>query len=38
MSVFDEEDSQTVRLMGYGFAGIIALTVCLIGLAMLVTG
>jgi hypothetical protein len=38
MSVFDEQDSQTVRLMGYGFAGIMVLTACLIGLALLVTG
>lgn len=37
MSVFNDEDKATVKLLGYGFAGIGALTVALILLALLVT-
>jgi hypothetical protein len=36
--VFDQEDTQTVKLMGYGFASIGVLTVALICLAIFVTG
>ena len=38
MSVFNEEDSKTVRIIGIGAAGFGALTVALIILALIVTG
>lgn len=37
MSVFDEEDSQTVRSLAMTFAGFITLTVALIVLAIFIT-
>ena len=37
MSVFDEEDSAILKLLGYGALGIGVLTVALIILAMAVT-
>jgi len=38
MSVFEEDDSKTVRLIGMGAIGFIALTVALVLLALVITG
>ncbi len=37
MSVFEQEDQQTIKLLLYGFLGITALTVSLILLALAIT-
>jgi hypothetical protein len=37
MSVFDEEDGQTVRALGLTMAGFLLLTVVLISLALIIT-
>ena len=36
MAIFDGEDRETVRTLAFGFAGIVALCVVLIGLALVV--
>lgn len=38
MSVFDEEDGQTVKSLGMTMAGFLILTVVLIILAVIITG
>jgi hypothetical protein len=38
MSVFEEEDQQTVKGLFYGFIGISGLTIALILLALAITG
>ena len=37
MSVFDDDDGQTMRVLGLGALGFAALTIALIVLAMIIT-